>query len=55
MTVHFSIYLQDVGNNGTCGTPYNFCGILGILLNAHVFQFEINCDNHVEIHLTYRK
>jgi hypothetical protein len=36
-------------------TPYNFCVILGILLNAHIVQFEINFDNHIEIHFTYRK
>jgi hypothetical protein len=26
-----------------------------ILLNGHVIQFGIKFDNHVEIHLTYRK
>jgi hypothetical protein len=32
-----------------------FFAIFGILLNAHVVQFGNNFDNHVEMHLTYRK
>jgi hypothetical protein len=31
-----------------------FC-IFCILLDAHAVQYEINFDNNVEIHLTYRK
>jgi hypothetical protein len=29
--------------------------IFHILLDAHVVQYEINFDNRVETHLTYRK
>jgi hypothetical protein len=29
--------------------------IFRILLDAHVVQYEINFNNSVEIHLTYRK
>jgi hypothetical protein len=33
----------------------NFFASFGILLDAHAVQYEINFDNSVEIHLTYRK
>jgi hypothetical protein len=40
---------------GTYEPSCNFYVIFDILLDAHVVQYEMNFDNSVEIHLTYRK
>ena len=49
------IYLEEIDISGTYDPKYNFCAILCILLDGHLVQFRIKFDNHVEIHLTYRK
>jgi len=49
------IYLEEIDISGTYDPKYNFCAILCILLDGHLVQFIIKFDNHVEIHLTYRK
>jgi hypothetical protein len=42
-------------NNWTSEPSYNFSTIFHILLDAHTVQYEINFDNSIETHLTYRK
>ena len=49
------IYLEEIDISGTYDPKHNFCAILCILLDGHLVQFRIKFDNHVEIHLTYRK
>ena len=49
------IYLEEIDISGTYDPKYNFCAIFCILLDGHLVQFRIKFDNHVEIHLTYRK
>jgi hypothetical protein len=41
--------------NGTSEPSCNFSTIFRILVDAHAVQYEINFDNILETHLTYRK
>jgi hypothetical protein len=41
--------------NGTLEASCKFSAIFCMLLDAHAVQYEINFDNSIETHLTYRK